>query len=142
MKRLSILFLLISSVVGAQTNYSDSGTIRDQCSGDLLQTLFDVNDEFTAGNKMLVLYEKLQGDGSGEKEFAPGKIVDINLYGVSEQYHNYIKLLIRQSGGQGGPFSTTPAEINGNCINTTNPENYAFGYFRLTEVDKKVYQFE
>lgn len=113
-----------------------------QRRGDLLQTLFDVKDEFTDGNKMSVFYEKLQDDDSGEKEFEPGDIVDINLHGLSRQYYNYIKLLIQQSGGQGGPFTTTPAEIKGNCINTTNPENYAFGYFRLTEVDKKVYQFE
>lgn len=113
-----------------------------QRRGDLLQTLIDVKDEFTDGNKMSIFYEKLQDDDSGEREFVPGDIVDISLHGLSEQYYNYIKLLIQQSGGPGGPFSTTPAEIKGNCINETNPENYAFGYFRLTEVDKKVYQFE
>lgn len=113
-----------------------------QRRGDLLQTLIDVKDEFTDGNKMSIFYEKLQDDDSGEREFVPGDIVDISLLGLSEQYYNYIKLLRQQSGGPGGPFSTTPAEIKGNCINETNPENYAFGYFRLTEVDKKVYQFE
>ena len=87
-------------------------------------------------------YEKLQDDDTGETEFVPGDVVDINLLGLSEQYYNYIQLLIQQSGGAGGPFSTTPAEIKGNCINMTNPENYAFGYFRLSEVDKRVYQFE
>ncbi len=113
-----------------------------QRRGDLLQTLIDVKDEFTDGNKMSIFYEKLQDDDSGEREFVPGDIVDISLLGLSEQYYNYIKLLRQQSGGPGGPFSTTPAEIKGNCANVTRPENYAFGYFRLTEVDKKVYQFE
>lgn len=113
-----------------------------QRRGDLLQTLIDVKDEFTDGNKMSIFYEKLQDDDTGETEFVPGDVVDINLLGLSEQYYNYIQLLIQQSGGAGGPFSTTPAEIKGNCINMTNPENYAFGYFRLTEVDKRVYQFE
>ena len=113
-----------------------------QRRGDLLQTLIDVKDEFTDGNKISIFYEKLQNDDTGETEFVPGDIVDINLLGLSEQYYNYIQLLIQQSGGVGGPFSTTPAEIKGNCTNLTNPENYAFGYFRLAEVDTRVYQFE
>lgn len=113
-----------------------------QRRGDLLQTLFDLKDEFTDGNRMTIFYEKLKNDDTGETEFEPGDVVDIYLHGISEQYYNYIKLLIQQSGGPGGPFSTTPAEIKGNCINISDPENYAFGYFRLTEVDKKVYIFE
>ena len=113
-----------------------------QRRGDLLQSIFDVKDEFTDGNKMSIFYEKLSNEDTGETEFVPGDIVDISLLGISEQYFNYIKLLIQQSGAQGGPFSTTPAEIKGNCINLDNPENYAFGYFRLTEVDQKVYLFE
>lgn len=113
-----------------------------QRRGDLLQTLIGVKDEFTDGNKISIFYEKLQNDDTGETEFVPGDIVDINLLGLSEQYYNYIQLLIQQSGGVGGPFSTTPAEIKGNCTNLTNPENYAFGYFRLAEVDTRVYQFE
>jgi len=113
-----------------------------QRRGDLLQTLFDVKDEFTDGNKMSIFYEKINNDDTGETEFVPGDIVDIGLNGISEQYFNYIKLLIQQSGGAGGPFSTTPAEIKGNCVNINSPENYAFGYFRLSEVDKRVYTFE
>jgi len=113
-----------------------------QRRGDLLQTIFDVKDEFTDGNKISIFYEKLNNEDTGETEFVPGDIVDISLLGISEPYYNYIKLLIQQSGAQGGPFSTTPAEIKGNCINLDNPDNYAFGYFRLTEVDEKVYLFE
>lgn len=110
--------------------------------GDLLQTLFDVKDEFTDGNEMVIFYEKFDNDETGEKEFVPGDVVDISLYGISDAYFNYIQLLIQQSGGAGGPFSTIPAEIKGNCINVSKSENYAFGYFRVTEVDKTVYTFE
>ena len=35
---------------------------------------------------------------------------------------------------EGGPLSTTPAPIKGNCSNITTPENYAFGYFRLSQM--------
>ena len=112
-----------------------------QRRGDQFQTLFDVKDEFTDGNKMSIFYEKLEDEDSGEKEFVPGDIVDISLLGISEPYYNYIKLLIEQSQS-GGPFSTIPAEIKGNCVNQSQPEKYAFGYFRLSEVDKRVYTFE
>lgn len=110
--------------------------------GDLLQTLFDVKDEFTNGNEMVIFYEKLNNDETGETEFVPGDIVDISLYGISDAYFNYIQLLIQQSGGAGGPFSTIPAEIKGNCINVSKSENYAFGYFRVTEADVTTYTFE
>ena len=112
-----------------------------QRRGDQFQTLFDVKDEFTDGNKMSIFYEKLEDEDSGEKEFVPGDIVDISLLGISEPYYNYIKLLIEQSQS-GGPFSTIPAEIKGNCVNQSKPENYAFGYFRLSQVDKRVYTFD
>ncbi len=112
-----------------------------QRRGDKFQTLFDIKDEFTDGNKMSIFYEKLENEDTGETEFQPGDIVDIELLGLSSPYYNYIKLLIEQSQS-GGPFSTIPAEIKGNCINQTNPDNYAFGYFRVSEVDKRVYIFE
>jgi hypothetical protein len=112
-----------------------------QRRGDQFQTLIDLKDEFTDGNKMTIFYEKLEDDDTGETEFKPGDVVDISLLGLSEPYYNYIRLLIEQSRS-GGPFSTIPAEIKGNCINQSNPENYAFGYFRLSEVDKRVFTFE
>jgi len=116
--------------------------IKFQRRGDLLPTLFDMKDEFTDGNLMTIFYEKFDDEDSGETEFRPGDVVDISLLGISEQYYNYINLLIEQSGGPGGPFTTIPAEIKGNCFNITSPDNYSFGYFRLSEVDKRVYTFE
>lgn len=113
-----------------------------QRRGDLFPTLFDVKDEFTNGNIMNFFYEKRNDEDTGEKEFEPGDIVDISLYGISEEYYNYIKLLINQSGNDGGPFTSVPAEVKGNCYNITNPDHYPFGYFRLTEVDERVYQFK
>lgn len=100
--------------------------------GNILPVLYDISDEFTDGNEMRVFYED---------EFVPGDIVDINLNGISKQYYNYIRLLIEQSS-DGGPFSTIPAQLKGNCINVTTPDNYAFGYFRLTQVSKAIYMFE
>lgn len=113
-----------------------------QRQGDLFPTLFDIKDEFTNGNEIKIIYEKLDNEDAGEFEFEPGDVVDISLNGISSQYYDYIRLLIQQSGNTGNVFSTIPAEIKGNCINLTNPDHYAFGYFRLTEVDKEVYTFE
>lgn len=107
--------------------------IKFQKQGGFLPTLFDISDEFSDGNQMEVFYEN--------EDFAIGDTVDIGLYGVSKQYYNYIRLLIEQSG-EGGPFATIPAQLKGNCINITNTENYAFGYFRLTQVSKESYTFQ
>ncbi len=112
--------------------------------GDLFVTLEDVSDEFTNGNEMDEFFEK-DGDDEDEphlQEFIPGDEVEISLYGVSEQFYNYLQLLIEQYDSNGDPFSSIPAEIRGNCINPSNPENYAFGYFRLTEYDTVNYTFQ
>ena len=107
--------------------------MKFQKGGGYLPDLFDISDEFTDGNQMEVFYE--------DEDFIIGDTVDISLYGISQQYYNYIRLLIEQSS-DGGPFATIPAQLKGNCINVTNPENYAFGYFRLTQVDKESYTFQ
>jgi hypothetical protein len=111
-----------------------------QEEGDLLPALFDISDEFTNGNQMKIFYEKFETPDSDQEEFQPGDVVDIKLYGVSKQFYNYIRLLIEQST-EGGPFSTIPAQIKGNCLNVSNAENYAFGYFRLNQVSQVTYTF-
>ena len=113
-----------------------------QRRGDLFPTLFDIKDEFTDGNQIKIIYERLDNEDTGEMEFEPGDVLDIDLNGISSQYYDYIRLLIEQSGNSGNLFSTIPADLRGNCINVTNPDNFAYGYFRLTEVDKRVYTFE
>ncbi|MEZ4808982.1 MAG: DUF4249 domain-containing protein [Allomuricauda sp.] len=109
---------------------------------DMFPTLFDLKDEFTNGNLMTTFYEKFDDEESDEEAFVPGDIVDIALYGISQQYYNYLHLMIEQEEYGGGPFSSTPVAIKGNCINQTNPSNYALGYFRLTEVVKTTYIFQ
>ena len=54
---------------------------------------------------------------------------------------NTFNLLINQSES-GGPFDTTPVALRGNCTNQNDPNNFAYGYFRLTEVAKASYTFE
>lgn len=115
---------------------------RFQEAQDLLPELLDISDEFTNGNQMKVFYEREEDDDINQEELQPGDVVSISFYGISERYFNYIRLLIEQYGSVGDPFSTLPAPLRGNCTNPTNPDNYAFGYFRLTQVVKTTYTLE
>lgn len=114
---------------------------RFQERGDLLPVLEDLDDEFVNGNEIRWYYEKEGDENTDREEFAPGDIVDIDLFGISEGYFNYIRILIEQSGGP-DLFGTIPVALKGNCINPSNPDNYAFGYFRLTQVVRASYTFE
>lgn len=111
-------------------------------TGDLFPYFYTFPDEFTNGNEMLDFYEKLDNPDNNQTPFQAGDIVYINLYGISEQYYNFMNLLINQYYNGGNPFAVVAAEIKGNCINVTTPENYAFGYFRVTEVVKTNYTFQ
>lgn len=89
------------------------------------------DDDHSNGNLMQESYshEKLKA----------GNQVDIILYGISKNYYNYMYKLILASGNDGNPFATIPSAARGNIINQTNSNNYAFGYFRLAEMDTKSY---
>jgi len=74
------------------------------------------------------------------KDASPNDQVEIIHYGISKRYYNYMMQLLSISGNNtGGPFSTTPATVRGNIVNITNPNNYPFGYFRLSETDTRTY---
>jgi len=113
-----------------------------QRRGDLLPELEDGDDEFVNGNEITWWFEKEEDEDTDKiEEYMPGDIVDISLFGISEDYHNYIRILIEQSEGA-GLFSSTPVPLRGNCVNTTTSDNYAYGYFRLTQVVKTSYTFQ
>lgn len=99
---------------------------------NLLPDLEYGDDEFINGNQITWWFE--------EESYASGSVVDIHFYGISKAYSNYIGILIDQSWGA-NIFSTTPVPLKGNCLNLTTPDNYAFGYFRLTQVVKTSYTF-
>ena len=48
----------------------------------------------------------------------------------------FLSWVILQNTQQGGPFQTNPANLNGNMINLTKPENNPLGYFRVSEVSE------
>ncbi|WP_374172980.1 DUF4249 domain-containing protein [Flavobacterium tructae] len=66
-------------------------------------------------------------------DLKPGKSVSVINRGVSKNFYNYMSLILEIYGGS--PFSIPPGNIRGNIVNTTNANNFAFGYFRLCEAD-------
>jgi hypothetical protein len=89
-------------------------------------------DRFTDGNQIFGFYT--------EEDLESGDDVIIRNYGVSERFYEFMFILLQQGSEEnGGPFETQPATVRGNCINQTNPENFPFGYFRLSEVDELLY---
>ena len=58
---------------------------------------------------------------------------------LSEQFYNFMYVLLQQTGGQGGPFQTQPATVRGNIVNLSNADNFPLGYFRISEVSTLTY---
>ncbi|MGM0934738.1 MAG: DUF4249 domain-containing protein [Bacteroidota bacterium] len=89
-------------------------------------------DKFTDGNQIFGYYSN--------EDIKPGDTIDIEMYGISKSYYEYLFILRAQIGeNSGGPFETQPATVKGNVINRSNKENYPFGYFHLSEVDTSTY---
>lgn len=90
------------------------------------------DDKFFNGNQIFALFF--------EEDFVPGDEVTIQSFGISQGYYNYMFTLLSNLG-EGG-FEPQPATVRGNIINQTDPDNFAFGYFRLSEADEFVYTIE
>lgn len=95
-----------------------------------------LKDEFEQGNMMSVILS--------DEDFEQGKMVDLQLYSVSERYYNFMMILISvvEGGAGSGPFQTPPVNARGNIVNQTNQKNFAMGYFRLAEVEKNTYTIQ
>lgn len=81
------------------------------------------NDQFFNGNQNYASYN--------DEALEPQDFVKLKLFGISSRHHDYLYKII--TSYQGGPFQTVPGLIRGNIQNITNPQNFAFGYFSLSE---------
>lgn len=90
------------------------------------------DDEFTDGNQTFAFF--------GEEDIEPGDQVLFEVQGISRRFYDYLYLLRSQTGSSGGPFQSAPTLVKGNIVNTTNPDNFAFGYFRLSYRHSLPYQ--
>lgn len=92
------------------------------------------DDENTQGNLMQEYFS--------DKELKTGDMINIRLYGISKRYYDYFRKLLAASGAGKGPFQTIPGSVRGNIINQTHFANFAYGYFRLSEVYVKDYMIK
>ena len=93
-----------------------------------------VSDSFFQNNQMFgYLSNGLEKDDT----------ILFTLHGISETYYNYMNVLLGIAGTNGGsPFQTPPATVRGNIVNQTNFNNFALGFFRLSETDTMSYTVE
>ncbi|MFT4673644.1 MAG: hypothetical protein ACJAYD_000196 [Patiriisocius sp.] len=90
------------------------------------------NDEFFDGNRVNDFYLV--------DELTSGDVVTFNLFGVDENFFNFMVVVLQQTDdGGGGPFETQPATVRGNIVNETNQDNFPLGYFRISEISTIVY---
>ena len=94
-----------------------------------------IDDSFFQGNQMFGLYTN--------EDMKTDDTLQFTLHGISETYYNYMNILLGIAGGNGGsPFQTPPATVRGNIVNQTNFNNFALGFFRLSETDTMIYIVE
>lgn len=92
------------------------------------------DDERNQGNLMQEYFS--------DKDLKAGDKINIRLYGISRRYYDYFRKLLAASGAGAGPFQTTPGSVRGNIINQDDFENFAYGYFRVSEVDVRDYTIQ
>ncbi len=91
------------------------------------------DDEFQDGNEFAIIYRAFF-TGREDFELEENDVVDISISGISKSYSNYMYILTEQAYGGGDPFGTTPVQLKGNIVNSSDETQRAFGYFRLSEV--------
>lgn len=56
------------------------------------------------------------------------------IHGSTNRFNTFADALLQLGNGDAnGPFSTVPFQARGNIRNTSNPDNFPFGFFRMNE---------
>lgn len=93
------------------------------------------SDEFSDGNSIFAYYSN--------EDLKTGDELIIKNSGISKRTYEFFNILLQQTDeNSGDPFQTQTATVRGNCINKTNPNNFALGYFRVSETDVFSYIIE
>lgn len=95
--------------------------------------LFVTRDEFYNG-------EQLTFSFFYDKYFPKNTPTPIHLMGANKAFYTYMQILISHAGQDGGgPFATAKSTLRGNIQNTTTPNDFPLGYFRVVERDTFVF---
>lgn len=98
----------------------------------LLDNYYIGEDTYFQGNEFFSL--------SQNNDLKIGDAIKITHFGISKTYSNYMKVLISIAGNSSGaPFQSPSGTVRGNIINKTNFDNYALGYFSVSETDIQNY---
>lgn len=123
--------------IDIKTYFTDPGKSNDfymtrvQTNVNAIPQYRAFDDEFFQGNQIFDIYIN--------PHIKPGNFLEIRLYGISEQYFNYMTVLTSIAGTTPGPFATPPATLHGNVHNQTYPDKLVLGYFSVSEIDKRIY---
>jgi hypothetical protein len=95
--------------------------------------LFVTRDAFYNGNQLTFSFFY-------DKYFPKETPTPIHLMGVDKDFYTYMQILISHAGQDGGgPFATAKSTLRGNIQNTTNPDAFPLGYFRVVERDTFIF---
>ena len=94
--------------------------------------LFDFDfDEYLVSEDTFYQGQSFEFSYFYEEGLEPGNELTIGIIGIDGAFYHYMNQLIVQSGGDQGPFQTPAATVKGNIVNTTDPDNFALGYFAV-----------
>ncbi len=95
--------------------------------------LFVTRDEFYNGQQLTFSFFY-------DKYFPKNTPTPIHLMGANKAFYTYMQILISHAGQDGGgPFATAKSTLRGNIQNTTTPNDFPLGYFRVVERDTFVF---
>ncbi|MDT8347809.1 MAG: DUF4249 domain-containing protein [Flavobacteriaceae bacterium] len=90
--------------------------------------VFDAaDDQFFNGNQVNTLFV--------QEDLEAGDEVLFRITNGDRAFFDFIFTLLQQTEfASFGPFESQPATVRGNIINTTDANNFPFGYFKISEV--------
>ncbi|MFK5972766.1 MAG: DUF4249 family protein [Flavobacteriaceae bacterium] len=96
--------------------------------------LFDFDfDEYLVSEDTFYKGQSFQFSYFYDDKVKPGIRINVALLGVDEPFYNYMNQLILQSNGDQGPFQIPVATVKGNIINSTSVDDFALGYFAVSQ---------
>lgn len=113
------------------TDRPETGNYYVMDFGD--NNLFVTRDAFYNGNQLTFSFYY--------DEFFPRNTpTPVHLMGADKDFYTYMQVLISHAGQDGGsPFATAKSTLRGNIQNTTDPDAFPLGYFRVVERDTFIF---